>query len=91
MCLGVEESDIGLDGGCNVCMCVCFCSQNARVKDDVMMGPMLMNSLLFRKNAFGSMLDPCKFGTVRLLYVFLQLIVKTLLGFHAHIYYHSKV
>ncbi|KAK2874069.1 hypothetical protein Q8A67_021222 [Cirrhinus molitorella] len=39
---------------------------NARVKDDdVMMGPMLRNSLLFRKNAFGSMLDPCKFGTVR--------------------------
>ncbi|RXN34319.1 E3 ubiquitin- ligase TRAIP-like protein [Labeo rohita] len=37
---------------------------NARVKDDdVMMGPMLRNSLLFRKNAFGSMLDPCKFGT----------------------------
>uniref|UniRef100_A0A672RK30 E3 ubiquitin-protein ligase TRAIP-like n=1 Tax=Sinocyclocheilus grahami TaxID=75366 RepID=A0A672RK30_SINGR len=39
---------------------------NARVKeDDVMMGPMLRNSLLFRKNALGSMLDPCKFGTVR--------------------------
>uniref|UniRef100_A0A672KWJ2 E3 ubiquitin-protein ligase TRAIP-like n=1 Tax=Sinocyclocheilus grahami TaxID=75366 RepID=A0A672KWJ2_SINGR len=38
---------------------------NARVKEDVMMGPMLKNSLLFRKNAFGSMLDPCKFGTVR--------------------------
>ncbi|XP_058647097.1 E3 ubiquitin-protein ligase TRAIP isoform X2 [Onychostoma macrolepis] len=39
---------------------------NARVKeDDIMMGPMLRNSLLFRKNAFGSMLDPCKFGTVR--------------------------
>ncbi|XP_067243279.1 E3 ubiquitin-protein ligase TRAIP [Chanodichthys erythropterus] len=39
---------------------------NARVKeDDVMMGPLLRNSLLFRKNAFGSMLDPCKFGTVR--------------------------
>uniref|UniRef100_A0A9R1SQC2 TRAF-interacting protein n=2 Tax=Cyprinus carpio TaxID=7962 RepID=A0A9R1SQC2_CYPCA len=38
---------------------------NARVNDDVMMGPMLRNSLLFRKNAFGSMLDPCKFGTVR--------------------------
>ncbi|XP_016327917.1 E3 ubiquitin-protein ligase TRAIP-like [Sinocyclocheilus anshuiensis] len=37
---------------------------NARVKD-VMMGPMLRNSLLFRKHAFGSMLDPCKFGTVR--------------------------
>ncbi|XP_043107455.1 E3 ubiquitin-protein ligase TRAIP [Puntigrus tetrazona] len=38
----------------------------ARVKeDDVMMGPLLRNSLLFRKNAFGSMLDPCKFGTVR--------------------------
>uniref|UniRef100_A0A673FXQ1 E3 ubiquitin-protein ligase TRAIP-like n=1 Tax=Sinocyclocheilus rhinocerous TaxID=307959 RepID=A0A673FXQ1_9TELE len=38
---------------------------NARVKEDVMVGPMLRNSLLFRKNAFGSMLDPCKFGTVR--------------------------
>ncbi|XP_073682359.1 E3 ubiquitin-protein ligase TRAIP [Garra rufa] len=39
---------------------------NARVKeDDAMMGPMLRHSLLFRKNAFGSMLDPCKFGTVR--------------------------
>uniref|UniRef100_A0A671S968 E3 ubiquitin-protein ligase TRAIP-like n=1 Tax=Sinocyclocheilus anshuiensis TaxID=1608454 RepID=A0A671S968_9TELE len=47
-------------------MFVCVCSQNARVKeDDVMMGPMLRNSLLFRKNALGSMLDPCKFGTVR--------------------------
>uniref|UniRef100_A0A8C1BN22 TRAF-interacting protein n=2 Tax=Cyprinus carpio TaxID=7962 RepID=A0A8C1BN22_CYPCA len=41
------------------------CRLNARVNDDVMMGPMLRNSLLFRKNAFGSMLDPCKFGTVR--------------------------
>ncbi|XP_065097052.1 E3 ubiquitin-protein ligase TRAIP isoform X1 [Paramisgurnus dabryanus] len=42
-------------------------SQNSsRVKDDdMMMGPMLRNSLLFRKNAFGSMLDPSKFGTVR--------------------------
>ncbi|KTF87834.1 hypothetical protein cypCar_00002050 [Cyprinus carpio] len=39
---------------------------NSRVKeDDVMMGPMLRNSLLFRKNTLGSMLDPCKFGTVR--------------------------
>lgn len=39
---------------------------NAHVRDDdVMMGPMLRNSLLFRKNAFGSMLDPSKFGTVR--------------------------
>ncbi|XP_059385714.1 E3 ubiquitin-protein ligase TRAIP-like isoform X1 [Carassius carassius] len=38
----------------------------SRVKeDDVMMGPMLRNSLLFRKNTLGSMLDPCKFGTVR--------------------------
>lgn len=51
---------------------LCFCSQNARVKeDDVMMGPLLRNSLLFRKNAFGSMLDPCKFGTVRDLYMLL--------------------
>ncbi|XP_051957281.1 E3 ubiquitin-protein ligase TRAIP [Xyrauchen texanus] len=39
---------------------------NTRVKDeDVLMGPMLRNSLLFRKNTFGSMLDPSKFGTVR--------------------------
>ncbi|XP_056590971.1 E3 ubiquitin-protein ligase TRAIP [Triplophysa dalaica] len=38
---------------------------NARVKDDDVMGPMIRNSLLFRKNAFGSMLDPSKFGTVR--------------------------
>ncbi|XP_056104588.1 E3 ubiquitin-protein ligase TRAIP [Rhinichthys klamathensis goyatoka] len=38
---------------------------NGRVKEDDVMGPMLRNSLLFRKNAFGSMLDPCKFGTVR--------------------------
>ncbi|XP_051529439.1 E3 ubiquitin-protein ligase TRAIP [Myxocyprinus asiaticus] len=39
---------------------------NARVKDEgVLMGPMLRNSLLFRKNTFGSMLDPSKFGTVR--------------------------
>ncbi|XP_026077373.1 E3 ubiquitin-protein ligase TRAIP-like isoform X3 [Carassius auratus] len=38
----------------------------SRVKeDDVMMGPMLRNSLLFRKNTLGSMLDPSKFGTVR--------------------------
>ncbi|CAM4731740.1 hypothetical protein PO909_020279 [Leuciscus waleckii] len=39
--------------------------RNGRVKEDDVMGPMLRNSLLFRKNAFGSMLDPCKFGTVR--------------------------
>ncbi|NP_991170.1 E3 ubiquitin-protein ligase TRAIP [Danio rerio] len=39
---------------------------NGRVKDDdVMMGSLFRNSLLFRKNAFGSMLDPCKSGTVR--------------------------
>ncbi|TRY59873.1 hypothetical protein DNTS_035284 [Danionella cerebrum] len=34
-------------------------------EDDVMMGPVFRNSLLFRKNSFGSMLDPSKFGTVR--------------------------
>uniref|UniRef100_A0A8C1QRX1 TRAF-interacting protein n=1 Tax=Cyprinus carpio TaxID=7962 RepID=A0A8C1QRX1_CYPCA len=40
-------------------MCMCVFSQNSRVKeDDVMMGPMLRNSLLFRKNTLGSMLDP---------------------------------
>lgn len=63
-------------------MCMCVFSQNSRVKeDDVMMGPMLRNSLLFRKNAFGSMLDPCKFGTVRDFYMFLQLSNLTLFGF----------
>uniref|UniRef100_A0A671RIV1 E3 ubiquitin-protein ligase TRAIP-like n=1 Tax=Sinocyclocheilus anshuiensis TaxID=1608454 RepID=A0A671RIV1_9TELE len=68
MRLDPSNLTLELDGVCNVCVCVCVCvcffSQNARVKD-VMMGPMLRNSLLFRKHAFGSMLDPCKFGTVR--------------------------
>uniref|UniRef100_A0A8C2A4L8 E3 ubiquitin-protein ligase TRAIP-like n=1 Tax=Cyprinus carpio TaxID=7962 RepID=A0A8C2A4L8_CYPCA len=65
-----QEIDLNLTFDINTpeqgVMCMCVFSQNSRVKeDDVMMGPMLRNSLLFRKNTLGSMLDPCKFGTVR--------------------------
>uniref|UniRef100_A0A8C1BEF4 TRAF-interacting protein n=1 Tax=Cyprinus carpio carpio TaxID=630221 RepID=A0A8C1BEF4_CYPCA len=62
----VPSKKMRLDTSMEGVMCMCVFSQNSRVKeDDVMMGPMLRNSLLFRKNTLGSMLDPCKFGTVR--------------------------
>lgn len=51
------------------CVCSCTLTQKSHVKDDPT-DPFLRNSILFRRKAFGSMLDPhSKPGVVRLINV----------------------